>query len=116
MNNLVIAVVVTIVIMLILLVEEILKGFRNEFPLGKMPRNTFILLKVLIFLFAGITLALVISGSPAAVVLAWILAVAMMATGVWLLIQMLVRSGYFPGGYSAFFVLLASIYLMTILA
>jgi hypothetical protein len=116
MNNLVIAVVVTIVIMLILLVEEILKGFRMEFPLGKMPRNTFILIKVLIYLFAGITLALVISGSPAAVVLAWILAVAMMATGVWLLIQMLVRSGYFPGGYSAFFVLLASIYLMTVLA
>lgn len=116
MSTLAIAVVVLIVIMLVMLVEEIRKGFRKEFPLGKMPRNTFIIIKGLIFLFAGITLALVITGSPAAVVLAWILAVAMMATGVWLLIQMLVRSGYFPGGYTAFFVLLASIYLMTVLA
>jgi hypothetical protein len=116
MNNLVIAVVVMVVIMLVLLVEEIRKDFRKEFPLGEMPMNTFIIIKVLIYLFAGITLALAISGSPVAIVLAWILAIAMMVTGVWLLIQMLVRTGYFPGGYTAFLVLLASIYLMTVLA
>ena len=115
MNTLVLAVVILLVIMLIQLVEEISKGFRKVLPLGEMPKNIFILVKVIVYLFAGLALALAIIGSPAAVVLAWILTIVMMANGVWLLTQMLVTTGYFPGGYTAFFVLLASTYLMVVL-
>jgi hypothetical protein len=115
MDDLVLAVVILLVLMLIQLVEEIRKDIRTVLPLGEMPKNIFILVKVLVYLFAGITLALVILGSPAAVVLAWILAFAMMANGLWLLTQLLVESGYYPGGYTAIFVLASAIYLMVVL-
>jgi len=115
MDDLVLAVVILLVLMVVQLVEELRKDIRKVLPLGEMPKNIFIVVMVLIYLFAGFTLALVILGSPAAVILAWILTVAMMANGLWLLTQLVVESGYYPGGYSAVFVLAASIYLMVVL-
>ncbi len=115
MDDLVLAVVILLVLMVVQLVEELRKDIRKVLPLGEMPKNIFIVVKVLVFLFAGITLVLAMLGSPAAVLLAWILTIAMMANGLWLLTELVVESGYYPGGYSAFFVLVASIYLMVVL-
>ena len=115
MNPLSIAVTVMMVILLLQVIEESRKGFRRQWPLGEISKRAYILVTVGVLAFGIVTLVLAILGSPAAVVLAWILALVMMANGIWLLTQMLVTTGYFPGGYSAFFILLASTYLMVVL-
>jgi len=115
MNPLSIAVLVMMVILLLQVIEESRKGFRGQWPLGEISKRVYIFASVVVLVFGIITLVLAILGYPAAVVLAWILAIVMMANGVWLLTQMLVTTGYFPGGYTAFFVLLAGIYLMVVL-
>lgn len=115
MNPLSIAVLVVMVILLLQVIEESRKGFRRQWPLGEMSKRVYILASVVVLAFGILTLVLAILGYPVAVVLAWILAIVMMANGVWLLTQMLVTTGYFPGGYTAFFILLAATYLMVVL-
>jgi hypothetical protein len=115
MNMLSIVVLVLVVLLLIQIIEESRKGFRRKWPLGEISNQAYILISVGILSFGVLTLVLAILGYPAGVVLAWILAFLMMANGVWLLLQMLVTTGYFPGGYSAAFVLLGAISLMVVL-
>ena len=115
MNSVSIVVLILLVLSLIQVIEEVRKDFRGRWPLGVLSNSTYIIVSVGILAFGVITLVLAILGSPAAVVLAWILAIFNMANGVWLLIQMLVTTGYFPGGYSASLVLLAAISLMVVL-
>lgn len=115
MDTLSIAVLVLMVLLLVQVIEESRKGFRRQWPLGEISKRGYIIAILVVFAFGIITLVLAILGYPAAVVLAWILAIVMMANGVWLLTQMLVTTGYFPGGYTAFFVLLSATYLMVVL-
>ena len=116
MNPLSIAVTVVMVILVVQVIEESRKGFRRKWPLGEISKRVYIIASVVVLAFGILTLVLAILGQPAAVVLAWILAIVMMANGVWLLTQMLVTTGYYPGGYSASFILLAATYLMVVLA
>ena len=115
MNPLSIAVLIMTIILLLQVIEESRKGFRRQWPLGEISNRAFIIASLMVLAFGVLTLVLAILGQPAAVVLAWVLAILMMANGVWMLTQMLVTSGYFPGGYSASFVLLAATYLMVVL-
>jgi hypothetical protein len=116
MNSLSIVVLILMVLSIIQVIEEVRKDFRTKWPLGELSKPTYSVVSGGILVFGAITLVLAYLGSPAAIVLAWILAIFNMANGVWLLIQMLVTTGYFPGGYSASFVLLAAISLMVVLA
>ena len=115
MDTLSIAVLVLMMLLLVQVIEESRKGFRNKWPLGAISKRSYILVTLGVLAFGILTLVLAILGQPAALVLAWILAIVMMVNGVWLLTQMLVTTGYFPGGYSASFVLLAAISLMVVL-
>ena len=116
MNTLSIVILILVVLLIIQVIEEARKGFCEKWPLGELSNRTFLLISAGIIAYGGITLALAILSYPTAVVLAWILAILMMANGVWLLTQMVVTSGYFPGGYSASLVLLGAISLMVVLA
>ena len=116
MNPISIAVLVVMVILVLQVIEESRKGFRRKWPLGEISKRVYFITSAVVLAFGILTLVLAVLGQPAAVVLAWILAIIMMANGVWLLTQMLVTTGYYPGGYSASFILLAATYLMVVLA
>ena len=115
MDSLSIVVFILLVLSVIQIIEEVRKDFRTRWPLGELTKPTYNAVSGGTLVFGVITLVLALTGSPAAIVLAWILAILMMANGVWLLLQMLVTTGYFPGGYSAAFVLLAAISLLVVL-
>ncbi|HUW14161.1 MAG TPA: HXXEE domain-containing protein [Anaerolineae bacterium] len=98
------------------LVEEVATGFRAKLPLGEMPRPVFAGLNVLIYGYCFATFFLAARGQRLAVPLAWFLAVIMCLNGLGHIGIMVWRREYFPGGFTAFFVLVASLLLMVALA
>ena len=100
--------------LLIHLAEEIKTGFRKRLPVGvgEMPLPLFVGINVVIYAFCFTTLALSARGNELAVPLAWILAVAMLLNGLGHVGIMVVRRRYFPGGVTAFLLLLVSGYLI----
>lgn len=115
MNDLVIGVVLLLVVLLAHLLEEVRTGFRRRFPLGEMPRSLFVAINVVLYLYIGVTLLLALAGRQAAVPLAWGFALAMAANGLGHMGIMVWRRQYFPGGVTAFPLLVAAIYLGAVL-
>jgi hypothetical protein len=98
------------------LIEEVSAGFRTRFPLGPMPKPIFIGVNIVIYTYCGATLILATRGHPMAIHLSWILASVMLLNGLGHLGIMITRRDYFPGGFTAIFVLVASLLLMAALA
>ena len=70
MNQLSIAVLVILVILLLQVIEESRKGFRMHWPLGEISTQVHIIVGFIVFAFGILTLVLEIPGYPAVVVLA----------------------------------------------
>ena len=98
------------------LVEEVAGGFRTKLPLGEMPRPVFVALNVIVYAYCFATLALAARNHRSAIPLAWILALLTSLNGLGHIGIMIWRREYFPGGFTAFFLLLASLLLMVALA
>jgi hypothetical protein len=97
------------------LYEEVRTGFRQQFPLREMPRAVFIGINVLIYLYAIIMIGLSLLGHPIAITMAWLFSLAMLVNALGHLGIMLIRRSYFPGGYSAVVLLLATINVLRLL-
>jgi hypothetical protein len=111
-----IAVVVLTLALALHLVEEVKTGFRKRFPLGEVPLPVFVGLNVLIYAGALLSALLCFAGHPAGLTLAWMYGVAMLVNGVGHIGIMLFRRTYFPGGFTAFVLLPASVWLLVLLA
>jgi len=98
-----------------LLVEEVATGFRARLPLGEMSKPVYVGLNVIVYTYCFATLALAVRDQGLAIPLAWILALLMAANGLGHIGIMIWRRAYFPGGFTAFFLLLASLLLMVAL-
>lgn len=109
------AIVLLIAALVLHLVEEVRTGFRKKLPAGEMPLPVFVGLNVLIYTFCLATLVLSLRNSRWAGPLAWIFAVAMMLNGLGHIGIMVVKRGYFPGGFTAFLLLSLSAYLLFLL-
>jgi hypothetical protein len=107
MNSIPLALTLLTILLVIHLVEEIRTGFCQQFPLGEMPKAVFIGINVLIYLYAIIMIGLNLLDHTAALIMAWLFSLAMLLNALGHLGIMLVRRKYFPGGYSAVFLLLA---------
>jgi hypothetical protein len=106
---------VLIAVLIAHLVEEVVTGFRTRLPVGEMPRPIFVGLNVVIYAYCFSTLALAVQGRPLALPLAWVLALAMSLNGLAHAGMMIARRRYFPGGFTALPLLLASALLMAAL-
>jgi hypothetical protein len=102
-----------IAILLVHLGEEIKTGFREQFPLGEMPRPLFIGLNIVVYTFCLATLFFSVQGHELAIPLAWIFALAMLSNGVVHIGMMALRRKYFPGGVTAFLLLPVAAYLVS---
>lgn len=106
-------ILILIVTLVAHLAEEVKTGFRQRLPIGEMPLPLFVGLNVLLYLFCFTTLALSLVQSTWVVPLAWVLALSMALNGAGHIVYMLVSKRYFPGGGTAFLLLLAAGYLMS---
>ena len=107
-----VAILLLIVALILHLVEEVKTGFRKRLPVGEMPLWVFVGLNVAIYAFCFATLALSLCRSQWAAPLAWVFAVFMVLNGLGHIGMMLIKKEYFPGGLTAFLLLLASAYLI----
>ena len=109
MPLLTLALILLLVSLILHLVEEIIFGFRKQFPLGEMPRSVFIGINVIIYLFAIVMIWLSYSGHPSSITMAWLFSIAMIVNGLGHLGIMILRKGYFPGGITAIFLIAVSL-------
>lgn len=112
MDSLTAIVLLLTAVLIMHLVEEVKTGFRSRFPLGEMPRPLFVGINIVVYAFCFATLILSARGDVLAIPFAWIFAVAMLLNGLGHVGIMAVRRGYFPGGLTAFILLLVSVALM----
>ncbi|MBN1955948.1 MAG: HXXEE domain-containing protein [Anaerolineae bacterium] len=110
------AVLLLVVALILHLAEEVGTGFRKKLPLGEMPLGVFVGINVALYAFCFSTLFLSIAGNPWSIPLAWAFAIAMGLNALGHIGMMVLRKGYFPGGVTAFLLLLAGIYLVVILS
>jgi hypothetical protein len=115
MDELSTALLILVFTLLLHLLEEIRQGFRVQFPLGEMPRWLFLGINLGIYAYAGLMMYWSFGGDPRARVLAWIFAAVMSVNALGHLGIMLVRRGYFPGGWSALILLASSINVLRLL-
>ena len=111
MDSMAIIILLLIFILVMHLVEEIKTGFRRKLPFGEMPRHIFIGINIFVYMFCFTTFSLSLVGSELAIPLAWVLAAGMLLNGLGHIAIMIVKRGYFPGGFTAFFLLPVSILL-----
>jgi len=116
MNVVTSAILLLILTLIAHLYEEVRTGFRRKFPVGEMPVFVFVGVNVVLYAFCFSTLFLSTRGHPLAIPFAWIFAVIMLANGIGHIGIMLCRRAYFPGGITAFLLLVSSIYLIYSLA
>jgi hypothetical protein len=90
------------------LIEEIKTDFRKRLPVGEMPLPVFVGLSLFIYAFCFATRAFSLRTSQWAAPLAWVFAVSMVLNGMGHIGIMLIKREYFPGGLTAFLLLLAS--------
>jgi hypothetical protein len=106
-------VVVLLIAALILhLIEEVRTGFRERFPAGEMSLPLFVAINVVVYAFCFATLILSARDGELATPFAWIFAATMLFNGLGHVGIMLVRRQYFPGGLTAFLLLVISGYLI----
>jgi hypothetical protein len=105
-----------IVMLLTHLMEEVLTDFRRRLPIGEMPIKLFIGINVALYLFCITTFALSLRQHPWAIPMAWLFAIGMLLNGVGHLGYMLLRRAYFPGGFSALPLSVASVLLIAVLS
>jgi hypothetical protein len=101
-----------IVALILHLVEEIRTGFRRQLPVGEMPLPLFVGINVVVYAFCFTTLVLSARGDRLATPFAWVFAAAMFLNGLGHVGIMVARRRYFPGGVTAFLLLLLSAYLV----
>jgi hypothetical protein len=94
------------------LLEEIKTGFRHRLPVGKMPLPVFLGINITIYIFCAFTLFLSMSGSNLAIPFVWIFAMAMSLNGLGHIGMMAYKRSYFPGGVTAFLLVLVGIVLL----
>lgn len=104
-----------IVALILHLAEEVRTGFREQFITGEMPLPVFIGINVILYTFCFATLFLSARGASVALPMAWLLAVTMTLNGIGHLGVMVLKRRYFPGGLTAPLLLLASVYLVSLL-
>jgi len=102
-------ILILIGILLLHLLEEIKMGFRKKLPFGEMPRRIFIGINIVIYTFCFTTFSLSLVDSELAVPFAWVFAAGMLLNSLGHIAIMVVKRGYFPGGFTAFFLLPVSI-------
>jgi hypothetical protein len=107
-----VAVLLLIVVLMLHLAEEVQTGFRQRLPTGEMPLPVFLGINLALYGFCFATLALSLRSSEWAVPTAWALFISMALNGLGHIGIMLIKEEYFPGGLTAFFLLLASGYLI----
>jgi hypothetical protein len=115
MNRVSVTILIVIILLAMHLVEEVKTGFRKKIPIGEMPRPLFVGLNILLYAFCFKTLFLSVRGHTSAVPLTWIFAIGMLLNGAGHIGIMVVRRSYFPGGFTAFLLLSASLYLIALL-
>jgi hypothetical protein len=103
-----VAILLLIAALLLHLVEEVQTGFRRRLPIGEMPLPVFLGINAVLYGFCFATLALSLRSNQWAVPLAWLLAVSMAVNGLGHIGIMLIKEEYFPGGLTAFLLLLNS--------
>jgi hypothetical protein len=107
-NSLTAAILLAIVCLILHLAEEVKTSFRKKLPVGEMPLSLFLGLNVLIYAFCFATLTLAARNCEWAIPLTWALAIGMVLNGLGHIGIMAVRRRYFPGGFTAFLLLLAA--------
>jgi hypothetical protein len=108
MDALASTVLALIAVLIAHLIEEVATGFRRALPVGEMPRPLFVGLNILICTYCFATPAAAVRGSPVAVPMDWVLAIGMLLNSLGHLTIIVVRRRYFPGGFTAGFLQLAS--------
>jgi hypothetical protein len=103
-----VAISLLIAALILHLVEEVQTGFRQRLPTGEMPLPLFVGINVALYAFCFATLALSLRSDLWAVPLAWILAVSMALNGLGHIGIMIIKGEYFPGGLTAFLLLLTA--------
>ena len=101
-----------VALMLSHLFEEMSTGFRQQFPLGEMPRSRFLAINLLLYGYYMGTYLLLQREKALGRLLARLLALGMMDNGVGHLGIMMVRWRYFPGGLMALPLILATLFLL----
>ncbi len=94
------------------LIEEVRTGFRERFPVGEMPLPLFVAINVVIYAFCFTTLILSVRDGELATPFAWVFAATMLLNGLGHVGVMVARRRYFPGGLTAFLLLVISGYLI----
>lgn len=110
------AILLLIIALILHLAEEVGTGFRKKLPLGEMQPGVFVGINVVLYAFCFATLFLSVAGNRWAIPLAWAFAIAMVLNGLGHIGMMVLRKGYFPGGVTAFLLLLAGTYLVVVLS
>ncbi|MCP4632043.1 MAG: HXXEE domain-containing protein [candidate division Zixibacteria bacterium] len=106
---------ILIAIQVLHLIEEIRGDFRRKFPLGKVPKPIFIIGNIALYGFAITALYLSYVNAPVAIKMIWIFTILMLLNGVGHMVIMIIRKMYFPGGITAFPLLLLSLYIIQLL-
>jgi hypothetical protein len=112
MNLVSVGIIFLIVVQAIHLYEEVRSDFRRKVPIGEIPKSLFIWLNVAAFAFTIVTLCLCQAETSIGFVLAWIYGIAMVINGCIHIGMMIHKRGYFPGGVTAPFVLVAAVYVI----
>ena len=115
MDRITSAVLLLIAVLVVHLVEEVKTGFRKKLPIGEMPRPLFIGINIVVYAFCFMTLFLSARSNELATPFAWVFAIAMLMNGIGHIGIMVIRRQYFPGGLTAFVLLLVSAYLIILL-
>jgi cellulose synthase/poly-beta-1,6-N-acetylglucosamine synthase-like glycosyltransferase len=116
MSTLSLVILILIVVLVVHLREEVRTGFRHKLPFGVMPRSLFIGINLLLYIFCLAMFVLSFVNNKVAVPMAWAFSIAMLLNGAGHIAMMLYTRRYFPGGITAFLLLAASGYLVSVLA
>jgi hypothetical protein len=101
-----------IVTLILHLLEEVRTGFRGKLPVGEMPLPLFVGINVVVYAFCFATLILSAREGRLATPFAWVFAAAMFLNGLGHVGIMVASGRYFPGGVTAFLLLVLSGYLL----
>lgn len=93
-------------------VEEVRTGFRERLRVDQMSLPLFVVINVAVYAFCFATLILSARDGELATPFSWIFAGTMFLNGLGHVGMMVVRRRYFPGGLTAFLLLLLSAYLI----